>query len=233
MERRGGEGALDQAVEDCGDGIRGHGMEVMEKNNGAGLAGVEDALGDGGAAGLAPVLRIDRPVGDTQAHPGGDGSLFLAEGAVGWSEPDGSDAGVAGDGVLAAGELLFDGAVAHSGEARMGVGVVGDVVALGDETFGEVGVSVDLGPNQEKGGAHIAFFEFIQNPFGHPRRGTIVECEGKFIAEAGAGVDKGGIDLIFAGFHHQASLGAGWHGQTGASRHEKPEKIVPPHRLPI
>jgi len=233
VEGGGGEGALDEAVKDGGDGVGSHGMEIVEENDGAGLAGVKDALGDGGAAGLAPVLRIDRPVGDAQAHPRGDGALLFTKRAIRRAEPDGSDACVAGDGVLAAGELLFDGAVAHWGEAGVGVGVVGDVVALGDKAFGEVGVGVDLGADQEEGGAHIPFFQLVEDAIGHAGGWPVVEREGEFVAEARAGVNEGGVDLILARLDDDAILGAGGHGQTGTGRHEKPEKIVPPHRLPI
>ena len=64
MEGGGGEGALGKAVENGGNGVCGHRVEIVEENDGAGLAGVEDSLGNGGAAGLPPVLRIDGPVGD-------------------------------------------------------------------------------------------------------------------------------------------------------------------------
>ena len=140
---------------------------------------------------------------------------------------------MAGDGILAAGKLLLDGTVAHSGEPGVGIGVVGDVMTLGDQAFGEIGVGVDLGPDEEEGGPHIALFQFIEDAVGHARGRAVVESEGELVAEAGTGVDEGRIELVLARFDDDAILSASRHGQTGAGRHEKPEKIVPPHRLPI
>ena len=59
MKRRGDESAFLKSVENGWHGIGGLRVKIVQQDNGSRLAGGENALGDGRATRLGPVLGID------------------------------------------------------------------------------------------------------------------------------------------------------------------------------
>ncbi len=102
---------------------------------------------------------------------------------------------------------------AHGREfAELGVseGVVGDVVALGEDAAGEIGRGGDALADHEKRGVQAAALELVEDAIGDAGGGAVIEGERDVVFRGRAGVDEFGRRGL------GGLCGGGWGGRRRA-----------------
>ena len=152
------------------------------------------AEGDGVGGGIFPVGGHGIPEDRSEAEAAGDAEGGGAARAIRRTEEARGRAGDFGDGLIGAGELVFDGGGGGQGEVEMGPGMVADGMAGGGDLADEAGISLGAAANEEECGADIAAGEKLEEARGPGGVGAVVEGEGE-LAGARRGDERGAEEL--------------------------------------
>ena len=210
-------------IERAGHGVDGGRVDVVDEEDGAGADAIDEAAGDDGDAGAAPVLGVDTP------HDGGVAEL--SEDEVFDASVDGAIWGADGLRAITGGlvnrvsghfQFFADLVIGHAGEAAVGPGVVADFVAFGDDLANQGGVGFGVFADEEEGAFDVAVAKDFEETGSVRGVGAVVESHGGDqlirldggIGEASAGRGDGGhVGRLIEAAGHGI-----WPGLSGCGR---------------